>query len=357
MRPLEAIIDTQALIYNLNRARAYSSHSKVMSVLKANAYGHGLIEVARALNQSEGFSVLSLTEAIELREFGFNQEILMLEGFFDKYEVSIAAKLDIGVTLHNQDQLNLILEGKPKKPIDIHLKVNTGMNRLGFLPKDLPGIMKVITPSPFIGKIVLMTHFANADEAIGISSQMKVFNTIKNDQLERSVANSAALIRYPESRLEWVRPGIMLYGASPFENIAAKELNLEPVMTLKSKIIAIQSIKKGESVGYGSSFFAETPMKIGIVACGYADGYPRHAVTGTPVMVNSILTSTLGRVSMDMLYVNITHLKDVGIGSDVELWGKNVPVDSVAQKSGTVGYELLCSISSTKRVPLRYLDG
>jgi alanine racemase len=357
MRPLQANIDSQALIHNFKRVKAYSSRSKVMSVLKANAYGHGLIEVARALNQSDGFSVLTLTEAIELREFGFNQQILMLEGFFEGYEVSIAAQLNIGVTLHNQAQLNLILDEKPKKPIDIHLKVNTGMNRLGFLPEDVPGILKVINASPFIGKIILMTHFANADEAVGIASQMKAFSGIKYQQLERSVANSAALIRYPESRLEWVRPGIMLYGASPFEGTTAKDLDLVPVMSLRSKIIAIQSIKKGESVGYGSSFFAKTPMKIGIVACGYADGYPRHAVTGTPVTVNNVMTSTVGRVSMDMLYVDITKLKSASIGSDVELWGKNVPVDSVAEKSGTVGYELLCSISSTKRVPLRYLDG
>jgi len=357
MRPLQAIIDSQALIHNFKCAKAYSPHSKVMSVLKANAYGHGMIEVARTLSQSDGFSVLTLTEAIELREFGFNQEILMLEGFFEAYEVSIAAQLDIGITLHNEVQLNLILDEKPKKPINIHLKVNTGMNRLGFLPEEVPGILKAINGSPYIGKIILMTHFANADEGVGIASQMKVFNNIKYQQLERSVANSAALIRYPESRLEWVRPGIMLYGASPFEDTPVKELDLAPVMTLKSKIIAIQSIKKGESVGYGSSFLAKTPMKIGVVACGYADGYPRHAVTGTPVMVNNIMTSTIGRVSMDMLYVDITQLKSVSIGNDVELWGKNVPVDSVAQKSGTVGYELLCSISSTKRVPLRYLDG
>ena len=357
MRPLEVNIDSQALIHNFKQVKAYSARSKVMSVLKANAYGHGLIEVASALNQSDGFSVLSLTEAIELREFGFNQEILMLEGFFERYEVSIAAQLNIGVTLHNQEQLNLIFDEKPKKPIDIHLKVNTGMNRLGFLPEEVPGILKIVNASQFIGKIILMTHFANADEAVGIASQMKAFNGIEYKQLERSVANSAALIRYPESRLEWVRPGIMLYGASPFDDTSAKELDLVPVMSLRSKIIAIQSIKKGGGVGYGSSFFAKTPMKIGIVACGYADGYPRHAVTGTPVMVDNVMTSTIGRVSMDMLYVDISKIKGASIGSEVELWGKNIPVDSVAEKSGTVGYELLCSISSTKRVPLRYVDG
>ena len=358
MRPLNATIDPQALIHNFKRVKDFAPNSKVMSVLKANAYGHGLIESAIALNKSEGFSVLTLGEAIELREFGFNQEILMLEGIYEGYEVAIASKLNINVVLHNQEQLNQILDAKPKKPINVHLKVNTGMNRLGWMPEDLPQVFKVITSTPFIGKVTLMTHFSSADEKEGIASQMKVFNNIQNDhQFDRSVANSAALIRYPESHLEWVRPGIMLYGASPFDDSSINELDLKAVMSLDSQIISIQSLKKGESVGYGSSFVAESPIKIGVVACGYADGYPRHAPTGTPAMVDNVMTSTVGRVSMDMLYVDISKINDVKVGGRVELWGKNVPVDAVAKKAGTVGYELLCSISSAQRVPLRYLDG
>mgnify|MGYP002630012391 FL=1 len=358
MRPLNATIHPTALTHNFKRVKDYAPNSKVMSVLKANAYGHGLIETARALNQSEGFSVLTLEEAIELREHGFHQKILMLEGIYESYEVLIAAKLNIDVVLHNIEQLNQILEAKPTAAINIHLKVNTGMNRLGWSPEELPKVIERIVGSPYVANLTLMTHFANADEEIGIASQMKVFNAVRSGhEFECSVANSAALIRYPESRLDWVRPGIMLYGASPFEDTSAKILDLEPAMTFKSKIIAIQPLAKGQSVGYGNSFVADGPITVGIVACGYADGYPRHAPTGTPILVDNTVTNTVGRVSMDMLYVDISHIKSAVIGSEVELWGKNISVDTVAQKSGTVGYELLCSISSSQRVPLRYLDG
>jgi len=228
------------------------------------------------------------------------------------------------------------------------------MNRLGFLPSKVKSLIQSLETSPYIGNIILMTHFANADEAIGIKDQLALFNTIVDDSFERSVANSAAIIRYPETHMEWVRPGIMLYGASPFEDQSSKEIGLRPVMSLHSKIIAVQNLDKGQSVGYGSTFVATNKTRIGIVACGYADGYPRHAPSGTPIMVDGKISRTLGRVSMDMLYVDLTDIPSADIHSEVELWGANILVDEVAKEAKTVGYELLCAISSSIRVPMEY---
>jgi alanine racemase len=357
MRPLKAIINHQALLTNLNHVKKIANQSKVMSVLKANAYGHNLLDVAKTLNSSDGFAVLSINEAIQLRENNFKQTILLLEGFFDKDEVNIASELRVNVTVHNQRQIELINKAKPRFPINIHLKVNTGMNRLGFMPDEINYLLESLNSNPYIEDIVLMTHFSTADEKEGIEKQLGIFNLISdNYNYSASVANSAAIIRYPESRLDWVRPGIMLYGLSPFKDKTAKELDLIPAMTLMSEIIAVQNIKAGSSVGYGLDFKANKDMRIGIVACGYADGYPRHAKNGTPVAIDGYLSSLVGRVSMDMLYVDLTKIPSANIGSKVELWGEKVSVDSVAQFSGTVGYELICAISASQRVPLRNIN-
>jgi len=357
MRPLKAIINHQALLTNLNHVKKIANQSKVMSVLKANAYGHNLLDVAKTLNSSDGFAVLSINEAIQLRENNFKQTILLLEGFFDKDEVNIASELRVNVTVHNQSQIELINKAKPSFPINIHLKVNTGMNRLGFMPDEINYLLESLNSNPYIEDIVLMTHFSTADEKEGIEKQLGIFNLISdNYNYSASVANSAAIIRYPESRLDWVRPGIMLYGLSPFKDKTAKELDLIPAMTLMSEIIAVQNIKAGSSVGYGLDFKANKDMRIGIVACGYADGYPRHAKNGTPVAIDGYLSSLVGRVSMDMLYVDLTKIPSANIGSKVELWGEKVSVDSVAQFSGTVGYELICAISASQRVPLRNIN-
>ena len=323
MRPLEATINHQALLSNLNHIKKIASQSKVMSVLKANAYGHNLLDVAKTLDASDGFAVLSINEAIQLRENNFKQTILLLEGFFDEDEVDIASKLRINVTVHNQRQIELINQAKPIFPVSIHLKVNTGMNRLGFMPDEINYLLESLNSNPYIEDIVLMTHFSTADEKEGIEKQLGIFNLISdNYNYSASVANSAAIIRYPESRLDWVRPGIMLYGLSPFKDKTAKELELIPAMTLMSEIIAVQNIKAGSSVGYGLDFKANKDMRIGIVACGYADGYPRHAKNGTPVAIDGYLSSLVGRVSMDMLYVDLTKIPSANIGSKVELWGE-----------------------------------
>jgi len=357
MRPLKAIINHHALLSNLNHIKKIASQSKVMSVLKANAYGHNLLDVAKTLDASDGFAVLSINEAIQLRENNFKQTILLLEGFFDEDEVDIASKLRINVTVHNQRQIELINQAKPIFPVSIHLKVNTGMNRLGFMPDEVSYLLESLNSNPYIEDIVLMTHFSTADEKEGIDKQLGIFNLISdNYNYPASVANSAAIIRYPESRLDWVRPGIMLYGLSPFQTKTAKELDLMPAMSLLSEIIAVQNIKAGNSVGYGLDFKANKNMRIGIVACGYADGYPRHAKNGTPVAIDGYLSSLVGRVSMDMLYVDLTKIPSANIGSKVELWGEKVFVDSVAQFSDTVGYELICAISASQRVPLRNIN-
>jgi alanine racemase len=357
MRPLKATINHQALSSNYNYIKKIANKSKVMSVLKANAYGHNLLDVAKTLKMSDGFAVLSIEEAILLRKNGFNQIILLLEGLFDKEEVNTASKLGINITVHNHRQIDLINQIKPASPVNIHLKINTGMNRLGFVPNEIDYLLESLNSNPYIEDIILMTHFATADEKEGINKQFKVFNQIAdNYNYPASVANSAALIKFPESRLDWVRPGIMLYGLSPFEDKTAKDLELIPAMSLTSEIIAIQDIKSGDSVGYGLDFIAKKDMKIGVVACGYADGYPRHAKKGTPIAIDGHQTSLFGRVSMDMLYVDLSNISDAKISSKVELWGENISVDSVAQFSGTVGYELICAVSASQRVPLRNIN-
>jgi alanine racemase len=225
------------------------------------------------------------------------------------------------------------------------------------MPDEINYLIESLNSNPYIDDIILMTHFSTADEKEGIDKQLGIFNLISdNYNYPASVANSAAIIRYPESRLDWIRPGVMLYGLSPFQNITAKELELIPAMSLLSEIIAVQNIKAGNSVGYGLDFKANKDMRIGIVACGYADGYPRHAKNGTPVAIDGHLSSLVGRVSMDMLYVDLTKIPSANIGSKVELWGEQVFVDSVAQFSGTVGYELICAISASQRVPLRNIN-
>ena len=356
-RPLKATINHQALISNLNYIKKIANKSKVMSVLKANAYGHDLLDVAKTLKMSDGFAVLSIDEAIQLRKNEFKQKVLLLEGFFDKNEVNIASELRIDVTIHNQRQIELINQVKPISPINIHLKINTGMNRLGFMPDEVNYLLESLNSNPYIEDIILMTHFSTADEKEGIEKQLGIFNLIAdNYNYPASVANSAALIRYPESRLDWVRPGIMLYGLSPFEDKTAKDLKLIPAMSLTSEIIAVQNIKAGDLVGDGSVFKANQAMRIGVVACGYADGYPRHARNGTPVAIDGHLSTLTGRVSMDMLYVDITQIPNANIGSQVELWGEHISADAVAKFSGTVGYELICAVSASQRVPLRSIN-
>lgn len=350
-RPIQAIVDRAALRHNLARARDYAQGAAVYAVVKANAYGHGLVRCAQALATSDGFCVLSVDEAIALRQAGFDQPIVLLEGFFSPDELPLIAEYQLTPVIHSLEQVDAVCGSGLPTRIPVFLKLNTGMNRLGFGERAFTQALKRLTATPQVDRITLMTHFANADEPAGIAVQHDLFKRLTDHlDLPCSLANSATLVRFPQARGDIVRAGIMLYGALSYESTGPADLGLAPVMTLKSRVIAIQMLKKGDSVGYGGDFSASNKMRIGIVACGYADGYPRHAPSGTPVLVEGSPSSTVGRVSMDMLAVDLTHLPAAGIGSEVVLWGEAPHVTEIAKRAGTNAYELLCAVAP--RVPM-----
>jgi alanine racemase len=355
MRPIQAQISIGAMAHNLRVARSHAGAARVFAVVKANAYGHGLSRARRALTAADGFAVLTLEEAANLRLMGVEQPILLLEGVFGADEIAACAELDLWPVLHHAAQLDWLQRQPPARPIQVFLKFDSGMHRLGFPLADHASIVARARSLPGVAGITLMTHFAQADEAVGVDWQLQPFlREIAGHGLPWSSANSAALLRYPDTLGTWVRPGLMLYGASPFADMPASQLGLRPAMTLQSEIISVQSLQAGEGVGYGQLFRAERPMRVGVVACGYADGYPRHALTGTPVRVNGRLSRTLGRVSMDMLCVDLSECPDAGVGSPVVLWGEGLPVDAVAAAAGTSSYELLCALAA--RVPVEEVD-
>jgi alanine racemase len=352
-RPIKAIIDLSALRHNLNVVRAHARQSRVLAVIKANAYGHGVTRAARALADAgvDGFALLELDAAIALREAGFKQRIVLLEGFFNAHELPLLAAHRIDAAIHNAEQIAMLQLAPAGLKLDLLIKLNTGMNRLGFSEAQFTSAFDTLRATAAAGGLTLMTHFANSDDARGVAWQMTAFEkTTRGITLPRTLANSAAILRYPQTHADWVRPGIMLYGATPFADVSAAQLGLEPVMTLTSQIIAVQHLKAGDTVGYGGIYTAQRDTRIGVVACGYADGYPRHAPSGTPVRVGDAMTTTVGRVSMDMLCVDITALPYAQVGTAVTLWGAGNPVDDVATACGTVGYELLCALAP--RVPV-----
>jgi len=349
-RPIQARIDLSALERNLHAARRLTS-ARIMAVIKANAYGHGLLRTAEALQAADGFALLDVADAVRLRDAGFRQTILLLEGAFTADDMPILAEYGLAAVLHSSHQLAMLDAYPRRDSLSLWLKINTGMNRLGFTLQEVPAVMAQLKGHSAVRDVTLMSHFSHADEAEGVTVQLEKFNTLAASySMPRSLANSAALLRYPSTHGEWVRPGIMLYGASPFAEKSAQELGLRPVMTLSSKIISVREIQSGEQVGYGGAFRADRRMRIGVVACGYADGYPRHAPSGTPVLVNGQRTHTLGRISMDMLCVDLSGLTDAEVGSRVTLWGEGLSVDEVAKAAGTISYELLCALAA--RVPV-----
>jgi alanine racemase len=348
------------MAHNLRVARSHAGNARVFAVVKANAYGHGLSRARRAFAAADGFAVLTLEEASNLRLMGVSQPMLLLEGVFGADEIAACAELDLWPVLHHAAQLDWWQRQPPTRPLRVFLKFDSGMHRLGFPLADHAAVVARVRSLPGIADVTLMTHFAQADEAAGVDWQLQPFlRELAPHRLAWSSANSAALLRYPATQGDWVRPGLMLYGASPFADapggaVTAAQLGLRPAMALHAELIGVQTLQAGEGVGYGQLFRAERAMRVGVVACGYADGYPRHAPTGTPVWVNGRPGRTLGRVSMDMLCVDLDAHADAGVGSPVELWGGNVPVDAVAAAAGTSSYELLCALAA--RVPVVEAD-
>ncbi len=350
-RPIRAAISQGALEHNLLVAKAYAAAAKIWAVIKANAYGHGLERAARGLELADGFAVLDFHEAERLRLAGVAKPILMLEGFFKPADIALIHRYGLTPVIHNPEQVEMLRLTALPGEIDVYVKVNSGMNRLGFTVDNLRAAYNAIRMHAQVRQVTLMTHFADADGASGVAGQLEWFRDLTKDyEAPRSLANSAALIRFPETRGDWVRPGIMLYGCSPFADRSAESLELKPAMTLTSEIIATQHLQPGERIGYGFGYEAVGEMTIGVIACGYADGYPRHAPIGTPVLVNGKRARIVGRVSMDMICVDISDIPEAYIGTPVTLWGEGLSADEVAAAAGTLSYELLCALAA--RVPV-----
>ena len=351
-RPTRALINAQALRHNLNRARQAAPNSKIMAVVKANAYGHGLVRVARILGEANAFGVASFDEGMALRNAGVAHPVCLLEGFFDADELMMLNHYRFMPVIHHESQILELERMQDKAALDVWIKVDTGMHRIGFAPEIAAQVRERLEACACIQRIRVLSHFANADDTGDATTQKQIdrFKTITDGwDLDYSLANSAGVLGWPQSHLQWVRPGIMLYGASPLLGKGADELDLQPVMRLTSCLIAINSQRKGERVGYGGDWVCPEDMPVGVVAIGYGDGYPRHAPSDTPVLVNGKRVPLIGRVSMDMITVDLRSQADAKVGDPVMLWGEGLSVDEVAQHAGTIGYELLAGMP--ERVP------
>ena len=353
-RPIQAYIHLDACQHNLSVIRRQVSGAKIWSVIKANAYGHGIERALQGFAAADGFAMLDLDEAQRVRDAGWAGPILLLEGWFEPPDLDVVRALGLTVAVHDEAHVRMLADS-PGAPIDVYVKLNTGMNRLGFKPDRAVPAWQSLRALPQVGAMTWMSHFANADLPGGLDEAAALFHAVTAAiQAPACMANSAAIMCAPQTHRDWVRPGIIQYGASPFADRSAATMGLRPTMSLRSRILAVQTLQPGECVGYGSAFRATRPTRIGVVACGYADGYPRHAPNGTPVWVDSAdggrVCPLVGRVSMDMLTVDITDALHANVDTTVELWGGRIPIDAVAQAAGTVGYELMCALA--RRVPV-----
>ncbi|MBL8306074.1 MAG: alanine racemase [Rubrivivax sp.] len=356
-RPIEALIHPEALAHNLARARAAAPDAQLWAVVKANAYGHGIERAFPGLRSADGFALLDLAEAERLRALDWRGPILLLEGVFDPRDLELCSRLNLWHVVHCTEQIDWLAAHKTQQPHRVFLKMNSGMSRLGFTPQAFRSAWVRLNALPQVDEITLVTHFSDADGPRGIAHQVATFEAASADLPgERSLSNSAAILRHGV-RSDWVRAGILSYGSAPdFPEHDIRHWNLQPAMTLRSRLIATQQLQPGDTVGYGSRYTATAPQRIGIVACGYADGYPRHAGPDTPVLVDGVRTGTVGRVSMDMLAVDLTPVPAAGVGSEVTLWGNGphgslLAIDDVAHAAGTIGYELMCAVAP--RVPVK----
>ncbi|MBI1422910.1 MAG: alanine racemase [Gammaproteobacteria bacterium] len=355
-RATRAVVSLSALQHNLDVARRAAPHSRHMAIIKANAYGHGLLPIARALHNADAFGVATVDEAISLREGGIPQPIVLLEGFSSAEELHLLRAYNLQSVIHEPNQIKL-LERHTGKAVTVWLKLDTGMHRLGFVPGQCSGIMHRLVACENVEQpIKVMTHLSCADDRKSdvTTRQIAAFKVATSicPELHHSVANSAGILGWPETHYDWVRPGIMLYGVSPFTDSQGKDHDLQPVMSLHSHLISVKSLRAGDKVGYGGSWSAPKDMSMGVVAIGYGDGYPRHAKPGTPVLVNQQRASLIGRVSMDMITVDLSQCPDAKIGDPVLLWGKDLPVETIATHADTIAYALLCGV--TQRVKYEY---
>ena len=357
-RATRAVVKLSALQHNLQVARNAAPHSRQMAIIKANAYGHGLLPAARALHSADAFGVATVDEAVSLREGGVPQPIVLLEGFSSAEELHLIRAYNLQSVIHEPTQIKL-LERHSGKAVKVWLKLDTGMHRLGFEPAQCSGILhRLIACENIEQPIKLMTHLSCADDRKSnvTQQQLALFQEAVTScaELQQSIANSAGILGWPQTHRDWVRPGIMLYGASPFVDTLGTADELQPVMILQSHLITTKTIKKGDKVGYGASWSAPKAMTLGVVAIGYGDGYPRHAKPGTPVLVNQNIATLIGRVSMDMIMLDLSACPDAKVGDPVVLWGEGLPVETVAKHADTIAYDLLCGV--TQRVKYEYTD-
>ncbi|KSF68947.1 alanine racemase [Pseudomonas paraeruginosa] len=356
MRPLVATVDLSAIRHNYILAKRCAPQRQAFAVVKANAYGHGAREVVTALHdEADGFAVACLEEAAGVRALHADARILLLEGCFEASEYALAGQLRLDLVIQGLEQGEAFLAAGLDTPLNVWLKLDSGMHRLGFDPAALRAWHARLRNHPGVRELNLISHFACADERNHPLTEQQVecfLGLLDLDFDQRSLANSAAVLTIPAAHMDWLRPGIMLYGATPFADLSAAELGLKPAMSLTARLISVREVAAGESVGYGAGWVAERPTRIGTVSCGYADGYPRNAPAGTPVLVGGRRTRLAGRVSMDMLTVDLGGLPDARVGDPVELWGAQLAVDEVARACGSIGYELLSKV--TARVPRRY---
>lgn len=356
-RPTTATIDLSAVRHNYNLAKSLSGEGDALAIIKANGYGHGAIELARALDDlTPGYGVACIEEAVELRDAGVSKPILLLEGFFEANELDYIASHNLWCAVHSLDQIAILEKAQLSHPINIWLKIDSGMHRLGIQPEQALEAYARLNKLLQVSQVTLMSHFARADELERkeTCSQIRQLEALATQlNLPMSLANSAGILGHAGARKQWQRPGIMLYGATPFPEANPQGDQLKPVMTLSSQVIAVRDLPIGESVGYGATWTAVRPSRIGTVAMGYADGYPRHAKNGTPVLVDGVETQIIGRVSMDMLAVDLTNHPTAKIGSTIEFWGKLLSVNRVADWCSTIPYTLFTGI--TNRVHKRYI--
>lgn len=355
-RYVTASISKSALRHNLSKIKEAAPTSKILAMVKANAYGHGLVSVAKTLQDVNAFGVASIEEALKIRQAGISTDIVLMEGFFRADELPLIESHNLTIVVHHWPQVLALKErGTSQKPLKVWLKINTGMHRLGFPLYEFQDAYTSLTSLPSVQLIGFMTHFANADEKDNLQTSQQtqaLYQLLEGLPGERSLANSAGILAWSQAHSDWVRPGLLLYGASPFAEKTGLDLNLLPVMTLRSEIIALRQLEEGECVGYGSTW--KNPKKtgiVGIVAIGYGDGYPWHAKNGTPVLVNGHRVPLVGRVSMDMLAVDLSELNDVKVGDPVVLWGEGLPIEEVARYASTIPYELFCRF--TERVTVQ----